>query len=114
MKRKEFNANKKYLVDTALQVVSQKIWDNKPFSVELESYTNAGGDMIIDLEELSKECLKEYTDNFDVNDEVMGWWREGEAEAHRNGVPFDNIKEHYKDVEDWLEMIKEICENMPY
>ena len=113
MNKTEFNANKKYLLEDCNNIFYNGDcgWDDKPFSAELESYTKAGGDMIINLEELSKDCLQEYIDDFNINYEVVSWWQDGKK---GNGVPFDNIKEHYDDVEDWLKWLQEICNGMPY
>ena len=113
MTQKEFNANKKYLLEDCNNIFYNGDcgWDDKPFSAELESYTKANGDMIISLEELSKDCLQEYIDDFNINYEVVSWWQNGKK---GNGVPFDNIKEHYDDVEDWLKWLQEICNGMPY
>lgn len=113
MTQKEFNANKKYLLEDCNNIFYNGNcgWDDKPFSAELESYTKANGDMIISLEELSKDCLQEYIDDFNINYEVVSWWQNGKK---GNGVPFDNIKEHYDDVEDWLKWLQEICNGMPY
>ncbi len=113
MNKTKFNANKKYLLEDCNNIFYNGDcgWDNKPFSAELESYTKAGGDMIINLEELSKDCLQEYIDDFNINYEVVSWWQDGKK---GNGVPFDNIKEHYDDVEDWLKWLQTICDKMPY
>jgi hypothetical protein len=77
----------------------------------LESYTKAGGDMILTIEVCDKEHLQEYIDNFNINAEVVLWWPNGEK---CNGIPFDNIKQHYEDLEDWLNWLQEICNGMPY
>ena len=113
MNKTKFNANKKYLLEDCNNIFYNGDcgWDDSPFSAELESYTKAGGDMIINLEELSKDCLQEYIDDFNINYEVVSWWQDGKK---GNGVPFDNIKEHYDDVEDWLKWLQEICNGMPY
>lgn len=115
MTKKEFNANKKYLLEDCKNIFyNGDIDEEKSYSAELESYTKAGGDMIIYLKELDKENLQDYIDNFNINDEVIGWWRDGEVEAHNKGVPFNNIKEHYEDVQDWLRWLEQICNGMPY
>lgn len=77
---------------------------------ELEMYTPADGDMCWYLEELTPECLQEYIDNFDINEEVISWWQGGTRDS---GVPFDNIRDHYDDVEEWLNELQSICDNMP-
>ena len=112
MTRKEFNANKKYLLEDCKNIFFNG--GSLKETTELETYTDAGEDMIIYLEVLDKEHLQEYIDNFDINDEVLVWWQHGKEYAHSKGVPFDNIKEHYEDYEAWLEWLKGICNNMPY
>ena len=49
---------------------TEPVWADKPNSVELEYYTNAGGDMIICLDEPSRKCLSEYLADFDIDEEV--------------------------------------------
>lgn len=101
-----------YLADNdVMQQNDEPVWDNYSRSVELECYTDAGGDMIIDLEEPTKEKLQEYIDDFDIHAEVMLYWSSGQP---ANGVPFKNIKEHYNDLEDWLKWLQSICNKMPY
>ena len=91
------------------------VWDIYPRSVELECYTDAGGDMIINLEEPTKECLEEYLENFDIDEEIMLWWGETtERQREQRGLPFDNIREHYDDLESWKKHIKKACEKMPF
>lgn len=108
MTQKEYNENKSYLEDWNVSVCD-KAWDDKEFSAELESYTRAGGDMIVCLEVLDKEHLQEYIDNFDINDEVLMWWQDG-----GKGLPFANIRDHYDDIEDWVEGLQDICDKMPH
>ena len=101
-----------YLEDNDISKINESpVWENHPGGVELECYTDAGGDMIINLEEPTKEKLQEYIDDFDINDEVLKWWQKGEK---GNGVPFDNIKDHYQDYEDYLKWLQKICDKMPY
>lgn len=78
---------------------------------ELESYTDGGGDMIITLEELTREALVEYLENFDVDEETLIWWPDGKP---GRGVPFDNIKGLYNDIEDWRKWALKIAKRMPY
>ena len=83
---------------------------------EMSNYTTAGGDMYWTLDELSKDCLQEYIDGFDINDEVLIWWQPGDPfNYHEPGskTPFSNVKEHYEDLEDWLDELQEICNGMP-
>ena len=76
---------------------------------ELESYTDGGGDMIITLEELTKEALVEYLENFDVNEETNLWFPNGQP---GNGVPFDNYKDLWDDIEDWRQRMLGIAKDM--
>ena len=78
---------------------------------ELECYTDAGEDMIINLDKVRKKNLQEYIDNFDINEQVLLWWPNGQP---GKGVPFDNIKEHYEDYEAFLEKLQKACDKMPY
>lgn len=87
------------------------VWENHPYSVELECYTDAGSDMLIALEEPTREQLQDYIDNFDIDEEVSIWWPNGRP---GNGVPFDNMREHYNDLEDYLKWLQGICNKMPY
>lgn len=77
---------------------------------ELEYYTPSGGDMIIHLQECSKDALLEYMENFDINEEVSLWWPNGDGSK----TPFSNMKEHYEDLEEWVKEVKRIAEDMPY
>lgn len=98
--------NELYLEDTDMRVYQCSGGD-----YELELYTDAGGDMIISLDHLMKDELEEYIEKFDINHEVAIWWPNGEP---GNGVPFDNIKEHYEDLEDWVAKVKKIAKRMPF
>ena len=113
MNTTEYIRNLSFLEDNNISTSSEKIWEEHPSSVELECYTDAGEDMLINLEEPSKDCLQKYIDDFDVNENVMMWWREGENTAHERGVPFYNIKDHYEDYENYLQWLQKICDKMP-
>lgn len=76
----------------------------------LEMYTPAGGDMVWYLDDLTPECLQEYIDNFDINENVLSWWQDG---GRGSGVPFANVRDHYNDVEEWLNELQRICDDMP-
>jgi len=106
----KFKHNIEVLEENNVALCSTPVWEDKPNSVELEYYTNAGGDMIICLDEPSQRCLNEYLDNFDIDEEVMLWWRNGSDAAHKSGVPFDNTREHYEDLEAWVKELKRIAE----
>lgn len=101
--------NRTYLEDNDVSV------DAGGDDYELEYYTDAGGDMIISLDKLTKERLQAYIDNFDIDDEVMLWWGESNSLSRaEKGLPFNNIREHYDDLEDWLKQLQRICDKMPY
>ena len=55
--------------------------------VELENYTDAGGDKIITLDNLEVKDLEEYLNTYDINEEVLLWWKDG-ADGKR--TPFEN------------------------
>lgn len=77
---------------------------------ELEMYTPADCNMYWYLKELTPECLQEYIDNFDINEEVIFWWQGG---TRGTEVPYANIRDHYNDVEEWLNELQNICNDMP-
>ena len=82
---------------------------------ELECYTDAGEDMIISLDKVRKKNLQEYIDNFDINENVLIWWRDlSDEQRKEKKVPFDNVKEHYEDYEAYLEKLQKACDKMPY
>ncbi|MBO7684868.1 MAG: hypothetical protein J6Y20_04870 [Lachnospiraceae bacterium] len=109
---KKFEKNIKILEDHDVRICSTQVWEDKPNSVELELFTDAGGDMIICLEEPTKECLQKYIEDFDIDEEVMLWWSHGRDAALAAGVPFDNTREHYEDLESWLKELQEICDQL--
>ena len=82
-------------------------------SAELEAYTPAGEDMIINLDKLTRAEFLSWIDDFDINERVVMWWPNGHK-AEGQGVPFDNIKEHYTDYEKFLNTMRKIAEGMPY
>ena len=83
------------------------VWDDKPYSVELNTSTPAGEDMYIDLEEISIEALEEYVNNFDINENVAIWWENGQP---GRGVPFDNQGEQVADYEEYLAGLRDIID----
>ena len=101
-----YEANKSYLEENGIC-----FFGNSGLGFELESHTPAGGDMVICLDTLTKEKLLNYIDEFDINQEVILWWPDGER---GRGVPFANIRDHYNDIEAWLENLREVVEGMPY
>lgn len=78
---------------------------------DLECYTDAGEDMIINLEKVRKKDLQEYIDEFDINYNVSIWWQNGQP---GKSVPFDNIKEHYEDYEAYLKRLQKVCNKLPF
>jgi hypothetical protein len=107
MTKKEFKANLAYLENAGVVVSEDAAWINCPFSRELYFETPSGGDFGITVEEVTREKVLEYLDDYDVNEECILWWNSGKS-------PFSNIKALYEDIEQWLEDFKEIAYNMPY
>lgn len=107
MRKNEFKANVAYLENAGVVVSKDVVWENYPFSRELYFETSAGGDFSIVVEEVTREKVLEYLDNYDVNEECLLWWNGGKS-------PFSNIKALYEDIEQWLEDFKEIAYNMTY
>jgi hypothetical protein len=106
----KFKKNLEILEENDVYLCSTPVWKEKPNSVELETYTNAGEDMIICLEEPTKAELLSYVDGFDIDEQVMLWWSNGADAAHAKGVPFDNIREHYEDYEAYLAELRRVAE----
>ena len=79
--------------------------------IELESYTDGGGDMIITIEVSDdwKQAFKDYVEEFDIDNEVSIWWPDGQP---GKGVPFNNIRELYDDIDDWVKWLKDIIRIM--
>lgn len=100
-----------YLEENDIWHSENPVWEKKPRSVELETYTEGGEDMIFNLEEPTASQLQGYIDDFDINEMVSMWWENGKP---GDGVPFDNMKEHYEDYENWLEWLQSVCDKMPF
>ena len=111
IKGNQFATNLAYLKEKGINLFSEDIWGGLLSCVELESYTDAGSEMIMALEEPTRECLTRYADNFDITGEVLLWWQGGDRGS---GVPFSNIKEHYEDIEKWVTRLKTVAKGMPY
>jgi hypothetical protein len=110
MTKKQFEANMKYLTDC--EVFVERInTKNSPYACTLENYSKGGGDMVITLDELSKESLLRTLGTVNINAVVISWWPNG---YKLDGVPFKSIKHHYNDVERWLKDFYKIAEKMPY
>lgn len=110
-KMKTITININILAENNINLISIP-WENFIYSGELETYTNAGEDMIICLEEITKEKLEEYIENFDINEEVLMWWENGIHKAHEKGVPFNNIKDHYDDYEAYLKNLRSVAQQL--
>ena len=79
---------------------------------EFHCYTpNGEEEMFIGLEKPRKKYLQEYIDNFDIDYNVSIWWTNGQK---GRGVPFDSMKEHYEDYEEYLKNLQDVCDGMPY
>lgn len=105
MTKKEIKANIKVLEENGIEFINQD--EN---SYEFEAFTPAGGDMVIVLDEPSKEELEKYIDNFDINEEVIMWWRDGRG----NDLPFANVRDHYNDLEEYIDRVSDICDMLDY
>lgn len=77
---------------------------------ELESYTDGGGDQLIYIDNLTRDELIEYLENYDVNNETDLWFPDGRP---GRGVPFDNYKDLWDDIEDWRRWMLNIAKRMP-
>ncbi len=110
MNKKEYKRNLAYLEEKGLCLCCEKVWEDHPWSVELETRTDAGEDIFIALEEPTEEYLQKYIDNFNINENVVLWWPNG---IKNNGVPFDNIRDHYNDYESFIKRLQGICDNWP-
>ena len=108
----KFKKNLEILEENSIYLSSSPAWDDKPNSVELETHTDAGEDMIICLDEPSRECLLEYCDDFDIDEQVMLWWQNGRDAARAKGVPFNNTREHYEDYEAYLAELRRVAEQL--
>lgn len=80
------------------------------FIWELESYTDGGGDQIIYIDSLTRDELIEYLENYDVNNETNLWFPDGQP---GKGVPFDNYKDLWDDIENWRKWMLGIAKRMP-
>lgn len=107
MKKKELKANEDYLQENGIFISDDVVWDRYPDSRELFKNTDRGGDFSICVEVLDRECVLTALESFDVNEETMKWWG-------GRGVPFDNIKDLYDDIDNWKSDFIRIAEGMPY
>lgn len=109
MNKKQFKANEKYLSDIGVVISDEPTWKNEPYSRDLFLSSNAGGDLCICVEELTRERVLERLSDFDVNEETILWWG-----TDGSRVPFETIKDLYEDIEQWRDDFIEIAENMPF
>ena len=107
MTTKELEANIAYLEENDVSVYDEPLWDYAPYSRELFYRTDDDGDFSICVEELCRYKVIETLQSYDVNEECMLWWG-------GRGVPFDNIKDLYDDIENWKNKFIKIAEGMPY
>ena len=77
---------------------------------ELESYTDGGGDQIIYIDNLTRDELIEYLEDYDVNNETNLWFPDGQP---GKGVPFDNYKDLWDDIENWRKWMLGTAKRMP-
>ena len=77
---------------------------------ELESYTDGGGDQIVYVDNLTRDELVEYFEDYDVNEETNLWFPDGQP---GKGVPFDNYKDLWDDIENWRKWMLSIAKRMP-
>lgn len=78
---------------------------------ELESYTDGGGDQIVYVDNLTRDEVVEYLENYNVNEMTNLWFPNGQP---GKGVPFDNYKDLWDDIENWRQWMLGIAEQMPY
>lgn len=90
------------------KVNTEPLYAGYPQSVEMELYTDAGEDMLMDLEQPTRECLLEWIEDFDINDEVITWW----VSDRHNSLPFNNIKEHYEDYEKMINKLLKLADEL--
>lgn len=76
----------------------------------LESYTDGGGDQLIYVDNLTREEVVESLENYDVNEETNIWFPNGQP---GKGVPFDNYKDLWDDIEKWRQWMLNIAKRMP-
>lgn len=77
---------------------------------ELESYTDGGGDQIVYVKNLTRDKLVEQLEDYDVNEETNLWFPDGQP---GEGLPFDNYKDLWDDIENWRKWALNIAKRMP-
>lgn len=106
-KKKQFEANVKYLEDNYVGVEEEPCWDDLKYSRELYFETPSGGDFSITVEDLTREKVLDYLYDYDVDEAVELWW-------DAKNTPFSNIKDLYNDIEQWKKDFIDIAKGMPY
>ena len=104
MTQKQINSNVVYLEDYYISV------HETGNQFELNNHSRAGGDMVIILDTLDKKSLISHLENFNINEEVLLWWEDKRGSK----TPFNNVKEHYEDLEEWRDEYLRIARDMPY
>ena len=112
MNKKQFKKNIAFLKENGISLSSTPVWEDKPFSVELETSSPAGEDMIIDLEKPTREELQRYIDGFDIDENVAIWWPNG-RKIENKGLPFNSMSEQIDDYKEYLEWLQGICDSWP-
>ncbi len=77
---------------------------------ELESHTDGGGDQLVYVDNLTRDELVEYLKDYNVNEETNIWFPDGQP---GKGVPFDNYKDLWDDIENWRKWLLKIAKRMP-
>lgn len=77
---------------------------------ELESYTDGGGDQIVYVDNLTRNDVVKRLEDYDVNEETNLWFPNGQP---GEGVPFDNYKDLWDDIENWRQWMLGIAKRMP-
>lgn len=106
-KKKQFEANVKYLEDNYVGVENEPCWDDLKYSRELYFETPSGGDFSICVEDLTREKVMDYLYDYDIDEQVELWW-------DANNTPFSSIRDLYDDIKQWRDDFMEIAKDMPY
>ena len=85
-----------------------KIYNDEDNLMELESWTNGGVDMIIDIDTNNDliEELENYINNFNIDEEIDLY---RESKDYRDNF---TISESLKDFKDWVEFINDIIKQL--
>ena len=105
--KEQFDENVRYLEENGIEVTRC----GNEGQVELCNYTDAGGEMFIELDSLDRQTAMAYIADFDINREVLQWWRKDGTPI---GLPFDNLRDHYDDTDKWHSDMIDVFDRMPY